>query len=103
MTDSPHLHPQMADSTEFRAKNEGYLKGITASYQLKHCDPRFSELRTYADELETRINALLKVTQNIAVKHRQSYNHYKDFGKTFRLLAWNLYPIICNIVNVNNM
>lgn len=74
---------EMADSTEFRAKNEGYIKGITASYQLKHCDPRFSELRTYSEELEARITALLKVTQSISAKHRQSYNHYKDFGKTF--------------------
>ena len=51
---------QVADSTEFRAKNEGFLKGIQASYQLKNCDSRFSELKTYADELETRVNAILR-------------------------------------------
>ena len=45
---------QVADSTEFRAKNEGFLRGIAASYQLKQCDPRFSELRTYSDELDNR-------------------------------------------------
>ena len=75
---------QIADSTEFRAKNEGFLRGVAASYQLKHCDPRFSELRTYADELESRINAVLKVTQNVAAKQRLAYNSYKDLAKTFR-------------------
>lgn len=74
---------EVAQSTEFNTKNEGWLKGMAASMQLKTCDPKFAELKSYADELEGRINALLKVTSTISHKQRQVYNTYKDFGKTF--------------------